>query len=56
MKNPDKIGWGLIKSCMSDQASTQKLSTVGLRREWQLRQILQRVVTERCREGVETLL
>ena len=25
MKNADKIGWGLIKSCMSDQASTQKL-------------------------------
>ena len=24
-KNADKIGWGLIKSCTSDQASTQKL-------------------------------
>jgi len=24
VKNADKIGWGLIKSCMSDQASTRK--------------------------------
>ena len=25
VKNADKTGWGLIKSCMSDQASTRKL-------------------------------
>jgi len=52
MKSADKIGWGLIKSCMSDQASTQKLSTVWLRRVAAETDTAESVMTERDAEKV----